>query len=356
MNVFAGKTTTERNKMIAAMVLGVLALFALYLAFGRSILGSGTKVAVSVAPSPRADAPAKAAAPANFNIPSPEEQNFGYATTPIVFTGGDTFAPEAGRNIFSFYEPPPPCRDCPTPVVVKTPTPATPTPTPPITLAFITPQNVYAGTGAFRLEVNGDKFEPDAHIYFNQSELPTKFVDAQKMTADIPANLIAGEGPRQIIIQTPDGKRYSNQMMLNVQAPPKPEFQYVGMIARKRYNNDTAYFLEQGKQTPIGARLNDVVAGRFRLVSVSPEEAVFEDVNLGFKHRVQLYRPAPGTAVVGGPPPGRFPNGSTYMPYNPTMPSYLPPNVPRGQPTQPPAGDKKDDDNDNDNDNDNGDN
>ena len=72
----------------------------------------------------------------------------------------------------------------------------------------------------------------------------------------------------------------------------KPQFQYIGMIARKRYNNDTAYFLEQGKQTPMAARLNDVVGGRFRLVSVAADETILEDVNLGFRHKLQLYRPA----------------------------------------------------------------
>jgi hypothetical protein len=207
------------------------------------------------------------------------------------------------------------------------------------------PQSVYAGTGAFRLEVNGDKFDPSMHIYFNQSEIPTNFVSAQKLTADIPANFIAGEGPRSIIIQTPDGKKYSNQVLLSVQAPPKPQFQYVGMIARKRYNNDTAYFMEQGKQTPIGARLNDVVGGRFRLVSISASEAIFQDVDLGFKHRVPLYRPAPGTAS----------NDGTYVqpPYNPNFPNYQPPgNIPRYPPQNPPrTPEKKPDDVDDDTDN-----
>ena len=196
-----------------------------------------------------------------------------------------------GRNIFAFYEPPPTCRtNCP-PSPIPSPTPPkppTPPPTPPILVASVNPQTVYAGARGFRLEVNGDKFTPDSHIYFNQTELPTTFVNAQKMVTDIPANLIAQEGPRQIIVQTPDGKLYSNQMRISVQAPPKPTFQYIGMIGRKRYNNDTAYFTENGKSAPFGARLNDVVGGRFRLVDISPTEVIFEDVNLGFRHRVPI--------------------------------------------------------------------
>jgi hypothetical protein len=199
--------------------------------------------------------------------------------------------------------------------------------------------------------------QPDAKIYFSQNELPTSFVNEQKMVADVPANFIAAEGPRQIIIQTPDGKKYSQAMTLNVQAPPKPGFQYIGMIARKRSNNDTAYFMDQGRQTPVSARLNDVVGGRFRLVSISAEETVFEDVSLGFKHKVPLFRPAPGTAGTTAPfrPPAQ---GENYVPYSPNtnfqvqpnqsipgipdnIPRYVPPNANR-------APDKKDKDDDDD--------
>ena len=70
------------------------------------------------------------------------------------------------------------------------------------------------------------------------------------------------------------------------------------MIARKRGNNDTAYFQETGKPLPFGARLNDVVSGRFRLVSISSGEVVFEDTSLGFRHRLALYRPAPGADLA----------------------------------------------------------
>ena len=208
-------------------------------------------------------------------------------------------------------------------------------------IAFVMPQSVYAGGGNFRLEVNGDKFSPDADIYFNQSEFPTTYVNPQKMVADIPASMIASEGPKQVIIQTPDGKLYSNQILLTVQAPPKPQFQYIGMIARKRYNNDTAYFLEPGKQVPFGARLNDVVGGRFRVVSISSSETVLEDVNLGFKHNSR-YIGLPGTGGNTGGGSNDSPDGS-YIPYNPNAPTYnqqnipgIPNNIPRYVPPQQP--------------------
>jgi len=210
------------------------------------------------------------------------------------------------------------------------------------------------------MEITGERMQPDAKIYFSQNQLQTSFVNEQKMVADVPANFIAGEGPRQIIIQTPDGKKYSQSATLNVQAPPKPSFQYIGMIARKRSNNDTAYFTDQGRQTPLSARLNDVVGGRFRLVSISAEETVFEDVSLGFRHKIPLYRPAPGTST--GSPLRPTQSGDNYVPYNPNtnfqvqpgqsipgipdnIPRYVPPNANR-------VPDKKDKDQDDDDDGD----
>ena len=114
-------------------------------------------------------------------------------------------------------------------------------------------------------------------IYFNQAPMPTTFINGQKVVTDIPANLIAQEGSRQVIVQAPDGKRYSDQLMLNVQAPPRPTVQYIGMIGRKRYNNDTAYFTENEKSTPFGARLNDILNNRFRLIAITPSEVTFQD-------------------------------------------------------------------------------
>lgn len=349
MNFFEGKSKQERNKIIAALVLGVLALVSLFFAFGPSLTGGGSTTAtVNIPTAPSPDAAVKTAAD-NFALPTQQQQTFTYQTTPIVYSPGSMSTPDSGRNIFAFYEPPKPCPECATPSPIATPKPPAPTPTPPMIIAMVNPQSVYAGTGSFKLELAGDKFDPSAHIYYNQSEIPTNFVNSQRLTADIPANFIASEGSGTIIVQTQDGKKYSNQVIMTVQAPPKPQFQYVGMIARKRYNNDTAYFQEQGKQTPTAARLNDVVGGRFKLVSISAEETVFQDVDLGFKHKVELYRPPPGTVTSGYPAgPGR------YRPYNPNMPNYIPPqNIPAYpnnnryvQPNQQRTPEKKDEDDD----------
>lgn len=365
MALLEGKTPTERNKIIAAGVLGVIALVALYMAFGRAVIGGGsTSVTVKISPSPTPGASTNRNAP---SMPSASEQDLVYQTQEVIYRPGNAYAPDPGRNIFAFYEPTPPCRGdkCPSPTPpppspVKSPSP---TPTAPMQLDMVNPMQVYAGAKEFRLDASGDRFTPDAHIYFNQSEVPTTFVSPQKLSANIPTKLIASEGPRQIIIQTPDGKFYSNQMIISVMAPPKPTYTYIGMIGRKRYNNDTAYFTEGDKGSPFGARLNDVLGGRFRLVDISASEVVFEDTSLGFKHRIPLSKnaafgttgPGRGGDDAGQPtyPPGFIPGQMPQPPQNiPGIPNSISPNAapnPEQRKMEMQKMDKKDVDDDGDN-------
>ncbi len=341
MKLFAGKSPTERNKTIAAIVLGAMALLALTYTFGGSFFG-GRKVNVTVTASPSPTASPRRSTQ-TAQLPSDAELNFQYTTTPVNYEVNQFYAPDAGRNIFAFYEPPPPTPFVPTPPptpkpeVIVTPEPPPP---PPLLVGYVTPQSVYAGSKTFRMEVNGDRFTPESLIYLNGSQLPTTFVSQQKLVADVPSNFIGGAGALQIMVRTPDGGLYSNQVSINVQAPPIPQFRYIGMIARQRFNNDTAYFEETGKPTPINARLNDVVGGRFRLTSISANETVFEDVNLGFKHRLALFRPAAGQSTATGNPglntdlsnPGRFPNRGNMNP-NPNNPNPpgIPYSIPQGE-------------------------
>lgn len=357
------------------MVLGGLAVLTLVYTFGGMFVGGRkTTVTVSVSPTPTATVTSSSGTQTStIQTLSQDQINSEWLTRPVVYIPGAFYAPDAGRNIFAFYEPPAPTPYVALPVAEKTlpiPTPATPTPTPPILLGYVSPQSVYAGSNNFRLEVNGDKFTPDSLIIWNGSQIPTNYVSAQKLTADISANLIAGEGQRSIEVRTPDGRLYSNPVMMNVQTPPKPNYQYIGMIARRRSNNDTAYLQETNKPTPFGMRLNDVV-GRFRMVSISVNEVIMEDTSLGFRHKLPLARPSSAGGGGGGQttparggfdrstPPGRFPTeGTTVVPYNPTLPQTqeipgIPNNIPRYVPPTPqqPQQQKKDDEDDEDGDN-----
>jgi hypothetical protein len=367
MDLFKGKSASERNKMIAAIVLGVLAISALAFAFLPGLFSSSTKVNASVTVSPKPVSNNQQTVSSNFQMPSQADQNFDYATTAISYSPGSYGAPAPGRNIFAFYEPPPPTPYSPTPVVINTPKP-TPTPTPfPYQIAAVMPQAVYAGQRAFKLEVIGDGFEPDTKIYFNQSLMPTSYLGPQRLTADIPANMIAAAGGKQVIVSSPDGQKYSQQQILQVQQPPTPQqqYEYVGMISRKFANNDTAYFMEKSKlntpgAAPTGKRLNDLLAGRFRLISINEKEAQFEDVNLGFKHKMPILRQSSGGSP--GSPSGfpNFPNGarpqnSTGFPNGfPGFPNMTTPQQPRpNNANRPDRRVKKDDDDEDDDDTDN---
>lgn len=368
MKILEGKSPAEKNKIILACVLGALALLSLVYTFGGTFFGGSKKsVTVNISPTPTATAsPNGGNQITALQLPSQDEINSAWITQPVIYNPGSFYAPDAGRNIFAFYEPaaPTPYSPTPTPIpVINTPTPPPPTPEPTVIISFITPQSVYAGAKGFRLEVNGDRFTPETFIIWNGSQLPTNFVSAQKLTADIPANLIAGEGARQIEVRSPDGKLFAYPVTLTVQAPPRPQFQYIGMIARRSFNNDTAYFQEQNKPTPFGGRLNDVVGGRFRVISISSNEVLLEDAELGFRHRLPLVRQTAGQSGVtnpnerrrGGVPEG-FPPNSNFQPYNQPNPTVqqesipgIPANIPRyvpPQPQQPPPPQKKSDDED----------
>ncbi len=331
MKIFEGKSPEERNKIIAAIVLGALAV----LAIGYNGIGffpSGKK-AVTVSGSPTASPTASRTGDTVVTaLPQQNEIDNIYASIPVAYAASPG-APDPGRNIFAFYEPPVPTPWSPTPPPpIKTPEPKTPEPIVyDIAVNYISRQSVYAGEKGFRLEVGGEKFAPDTYIYFNGSQLPTNFIGPQQLSADIPANFIASEGQRQIVVQTTDGKRFSAPVVFNVQAPPRPQFQYLGIVSRKRGNNDTAYIQEQAGNNapPVSKRLNDIVGGRFRLVSIAPTRLMVQDVNLGFMHTVELVKGSGGqfsSSTTG--PNHRLPSNNIYQPNYPTIPNQPIPNQP----------------------------
>jgi hypothetical protein len=221
-------------------------------------------------------------------------------------------------------------------------------PTPPVQFAYLNPQMVYAGSPrSFRLEANGDKFTSDMHIYFNQVQMPTTFVNEKKLVTEIPANLVTNPQSAQVIVQNKDGKLYSNMLSFTVQQPPTPQVTYIGMISRARHNNDTAYMTQQGQpDKPFGVRLNDIVQGRFRVIDISASEVVMQDTELGFKHRVQLNRTGQGGSPSGFP--SNQPNGS-FQQFVPGVTGPCVPGIPcNPQPKGTPDPNKKDVDDDDD--------
>lgn len=343
MGVFEGKSQSERIKIIAAIILGTLAVISLIYTFGGLLIGGKkTTVAVDVDGSPTATVTPGTSQTNNtqVSIPNEEQINSDYLVTPVIYNPNIELGGIGGRNIFAFYEPPPP-----TPVPPRTPTPPPTPPTPdplpqatpfPIALTYITPQSTYAGSKTFRLEVVGDKFTPEAKIVFNGTPLQTVFVTEQKLYADVPASLISSPGFGQVRVDRFDGKNYSDQLSFNIQAPPRPTVEYIGMIARKHYNNDTAYFQKKGDEDPVAKRLNDIVDDRFKLVSISEREVELIDTRLGFRYKLPLLRPDPGSSS-GSDTFTRptIPNNRTIRQSIPGIPDNIPRATPLPRPNIP---------------------
>jgi hypothetical protein len=213
--------------------------------------------------------------------------------------------PEAKRNIFAYYEPP-----SPTTAGAATPAP-TPTPTPPVLLATVSPSNVYARTADFTLDVAGDKFSPQLHIYVDGRDLATKYRSPQQLTATVPAAMIANPGARQIEVRSADGRIYSNSVSLSVAQPPTPNYAYVGIIGPTTHI-DIALLQDRNSKEILNAQRGDVLSGRFRLTSISEKEVVLVDTNLKIKHTLTmmegdksagpLARPTPNVAAEDDEP------------------------------------------------------
>jgi hypothetical protein len=144
---------------------------------------------------------------------------------PTVFTTASYDGPESSRNIFVYYVPPPkPVKPPPTPIP----------PPPPTT--------------------------PATAIVIDNNPMPTRFINAQQLATLVPASMIANDGARQVVVRTPDNKEFSNPLPLIVAAPPPPNFIYIGIIGKVRYN-DTAVLKD--KSNP------ECAAGRRRWRTIS---------------------------------------------------------------------------------------
>lgn len=271
----------EKKKLIAAGVLGLVAILFLWWTF----FGFGSsKPATTRATTPvkgTRTSPQGGTQSANNQSDTTQELSDLISTlsdVPPVLT--NTNVPEARRNIFAFYEPPPVTK------VADAPTP-TPTPTTPLLLASVSPTNVYAGTAQFPLEVTGDKFTPDARIYVDGRELQTQYRSAQQLSASVPGSFIASPGNRSIAVRSPDGRVYSNSLTLNVAQPPTPNYTYIGLIST-RTHVDIALLQDLNTKAVVNAQRGEMFGGRFRLTSIADKEIVFTDTNLKLTHKIKM--------------------------------------------------------------------
>ena len=302
MGLFEGKTPAERNKTIAALALGAVALFFL----ARMFFFAGSSQPSNNRPRRNTNTNAsRSNAGAANGVAASDDLNAegSFVPAPVVFRPSTPDVPDAARNIFAFYVPPPPKPKSTNAVATPQPTPV---PTPPLALVSITPANVYARTGEFTLQVNGDRFTPQSRVYFNGQELPTRFLGAQQLTATVPAQLISAPGAGQVIARTPDNALFSNAATLSITPPPTPDFTFVGVLIRPR-GNDTA-LLKDRKGEVVSVQRGDLVGGRFRVNSISDRAVEFVDQQLKIKHTLAYSDPrtsGPGTPPRPGAPQPR---------------------------------------------------
>ncbi len=314
MPLLEGKTPAERNKTIAALALGLIALlFLARMFFGgsstptRNTNTAGTRRTTATTTTVSTSAQSAALADDPMQI-----------LRPIEYQPISVAATEVGRNIFTFYEPPKPTpKDLTAAQNVPMPTPPPP---PPLTLNGVTPGNVFAQTEAFTLTLAGDKFTPQARVYVDSQEVPTTFTSAQQLAAQIPAALIGAPGTRQVIVRTPDGVLYSNPVALSVGEPPKPQLTYIGLLGSRHYVSDKAMLksptsnavitVQRGEQnlqfTDVAAvQRGDIIGGRFRVTSISDRSVDFMDTQLRIKHTlpyVDAGKGMPGRPYLPQPP------------------------------------------------------
>ena len=266
----------EKKKLIWAGGLGLVAIVVLYWTFIG--FDSGTKTAARPTPTP---SPQRAAQqnPQRPSTVSPEVKDL-QAFTEVRYDPISYNAPEAKRNIFAYYEPPP------KPVTTPTLPPAPPTPTPPVLLASVSPANVYARTVDFKLEAAGDKFTPAMKIFVDGRELPTSYKNPQQVSATVPASFISAPGARNVIVRTPDNSLYSNGATINVAAPPTPNYSYIGIISPENRVADVAIVQDKNNRDVLNVYRGDVLSGRFRVTSISEKELVLTDTTLKIKHTI----------------------------------------------------------------------
>ncbi|HEV7902319.1 MAG TPA: hypothetical protein VGO96_00655 [Pyrinomonadaceae bacterium] len=306
MALFEGKTPAERNKMIAAIAFGALALLLL----GRMFFGSDGDTTRRPANANNRNArPAATGTTANGGAnggaqPATAEEQLIQMPRELAIERVSYNVPDAGRNIFAFYVAPTPLPKASVEVVVPTPTP---TPPPPLQLSAIAPTSVMARTGDFTLQLSGDKFTPETRVYVDGQELPTSFASAQQLSTTVPAALISAPGARTIVARTPDNTLYSDQLTLNVAAPPTPQYTFIGILGGSRYN-DKAILKPQGndpRNELVTVQRGDTVGGRFKVTNISTRAVELTDAQLQVKHTLP-YVESRTTGGAPGSPSSRF--------------------------------------------------
>jgi len=326
MGLFDGKTPAERNKTIAALVLGAIAVLFLARLFLGGDSGKTTQRRATPINSARPQNGAVGGTPNNQPLPPEIDMP---RPLPVFTQAAGANAPEASRNIFAYNVAAQRTTTAAavaatTPVVDMTPLPTPPPP--PLMLSGLSPANVFARGGEFKLDLSGDKFTAESRIYIDNQEVPTRVLGAQQLAATVPASMIATPGARQVLVRTPDGALYSNTATLNVSPSPPPPYTYVGLLGNPRYSDKAILKPQQPNMDLWTVQRGDLIDGRWRVTSISERAVDFTDTQLNIKHTLPYVE---SRAASSG---GNFGN-----------PVAAPTRTPFNAPPQPAAADDDDD-------------
>jgi hypothetical protein len=281
----------EKKKLISAAVLGLVAIVFLWWTLIGFDSGTATVSRPTPSPSPRGPQATR-----SNDIATPAVTELADFTE-IVYQSSSYNAPQAKRNIFAYWEPPVKTEAAPV-----TPTP-TPEPPPPILLASVSPSNVYARTEDFKLELAGDRFSREVRIFVDGREMPTSYQSPQQLSTVVPAAMIVTPGARNVVVRTPDEKLFSAALQINVAEPPKPNYNYIGIIGQQSRVGDVALVQDKNNKSMISVYRGDVLGGRFRVTSISDKELVVTDTTLKIKHVMAMSEGDKGGGPLSRPTP-----------------------------------------------------
>jgi hypothetical protein len=202
--------------------------------------------------------------------------------------------PDAPRNIFEYLPPPPP-------------KPVPPPPPPPITLQSVYPPSVYArSTMTYELIVQAQPLPEGARVVIDGNALVAERKADHQLQVRLTPDLTAQ--PRnaavRIVVPGQEGKWYSNDLTLTIEAPPNPndEYRYIGMVTDAGGQNPRAVLATATEYQTV--RPNDPI-GRFRVKAITREQVVVEDTQLpGVSHTIPLSSGPPPTRSATAPPIG----------------------------------------------------
>jgi hypothetical protein len=98
-----------------------------------------------------------------------------------------------------------------------------------LTITSTSPSSVQAGGPSFTLNVTGTGFTTGTVIFWNGSALSTTFVNANAVTAAVPASLIATSGAATITAQ--NGSQSSNAVIVSIAGQPAPPAQPITLVS-----------------------------------------------------------------------------------------------------------------------------